>query len=123
MSDTRVHPCLIHPEGQAPVYLALRAVEGVIAPGRRVEVHDNGGTYRAVVAEPWPHQLGSVVCLTLLCGTCEAPATNFARDFNRHEPRGADVADFSPKGSMKCGCDRHPTVSIEHLTSEPRPTP
>jgi len=61
--DARVYACLLkneHPESQ---YLLLRAVEGVIAPGRMVEARIRNLWIAARVVEPWVHGRGSVVCL------------------------------------------------------------
>jgi hypothetical protein len=64
--DSRVYPCLLAPSQTRPQYLRIRATEGVIAPGRRVQVRI-GDTWRtATVVTPWAESsLGSVVYLEL----------------------------------------------------------
>ena len=64
--DSRVYACVFKPDQTRPMYLPIRASEGVIAPGRSVEVRVLDVWRTAKVITPWAgSSLGSVVCLEL----------------------------------------------------------
>ena len=63
--DSRVYACLLRRDQTKPLYLPIRAIEGVIAPGRSVEVLVLEVWRTAKVVTPWGSSLGSVVCLEL----------------------------------------------------------
>ena len=64
--DSRVYACLLSPDQTTPLYLPIRAAEGVIAPGRSVEVLVLEVWRTAKVVTPWAgSSLGSVICLEL----------------------------------------------------------
>jgi len=66
--DWSVYAVLV--KGQpAPHSLRVRALEGVIAPGKLVELQRWNGTgtwQRARVVEPWEHGYGSIVCVEVV---------------------------------------------------------
>ena len=63
---SRVCACLLDPSQTTPLYLSIRATEGVIAPGRAVEVLLLKVWRTAKVVTPCSgSSLGSVVCLEL----------------------------------------------------------
>ena len=62
--ESRVYPCLLSRDQPKPLDLPIRAIEGVIAPGRTVEVKLFDTWLTATVVRPWTDSsLGSVVCL------------------------------------------------------------
>ena len=64
--DSRVYASLLDPSQTTPLYLPIRATEGVIAPGRSVEVLVLEVWRTAKVVTPWAGStLGSVICLEL----------------------------------------------------------
>ena len=65
MSDVRVFPCLLSSDRDRLHYLKIRAVEGVLAPGKRCQVQVEGAWRQAQVVDPWDHGYGSVLCLEL----------------------------------------------------------
>lgn len=81
VTDSRVYPVLIYRDQRRVFYLPIRAIEGVIAPGKSVEValiglpfntkpssgppRHNPVWRRGTVVEPWEHSFGSVVCVEL----------------------------------------------------------
>lgn len=65
IADARVYACLLHHDQTVPTYAPVRALEGVISKGRRVQVRIKDAWLGAVVVKPWEHGLGSVVCLEI----------------------------------------------------------
>jgi hypothetical protein len=49
----------------------------------------------------------------IVCDTCGAVATMFARDIQRTDAPGATWMTFAPRGPLKAGCDRHPVYAYE----------
>ena len=72
--DSRVYACLLATGQTKPLYLRIRATEGVIAPGRAVVVRVDNVWRAAKVVKPWTAaSLGSLVCLELIrvCPRCQ----------------------------------------------------
>lgn len=57
------------------------------------------------------------------CDVCGEPATSMATDTMRHEVHGEDWVQFSPVGTVKRGCDKHPVTSEQVGVTQLPPRP